>query len=292
MRISDGIVDLLTEEIFTRTGSLPSSQNGDVYRTLCTKLLRCGKLFCTSIMYPHSIGWESIRQGFADNEMASNDHLDFFALCLMDDDKTFRKNNHQSTQGFRIVLPLNFILNIMEPGDENFNLDYALKMLRMRCTPNDLNSAYVIFILVFRNKHWTVYALNRVHGQIDILDPLDWSQKDDQHRYHIPISEVMRSRLDRIFQSFTNGAFDRIFDWTFPYVKVPKQQGEHDCGFFCIHYMEHYNPFTRQMQSEIDKTKSAEFRSQLLHYFMFHRLNQDCRPFPELIEIYDPDKET
>ena len=56
-------------------------------------------------------GWDSIRQGFADNEMASNDHLDFFALCLMDDDKTFRKNNHQSTQGFRIVLPLNFIVS-------------------------------------------------------------------------------------------------------------------------------------------------------------------------------------
>jgi len=129
-----------------------------------------------------------------------------------------------------------------------------------------------IFIPVFRNKHWTVYALNRVHGQIDILDPLDWSQKDDQHRYHIPISEVMRSRLDRIFQSFTNGAFDRIFDWTFPYVKVPKQQGEHDCGFFCIHYMEHYNPFTRQMQSEIDKVSNLYYVSAIFHVNCFNHL--------------------
>ena len=114
--------------------------------------------------------------------------------------------------------------------------------------------------------------LNQVHGQIDILDPLDWSQKDDQHRYHIPISEVMRSRLDRIFQSFTNGAFDRIFDWTFPYVKVPKQQGENDCGFFCIHYMEHYNPFTRQMQSEIDKVSNLYYVSAIFHVNCFNHL--------------------
>jgi hypothetical protein len=56
-------------------------------------------------------GWQSIKEGFDDKEMASSDHLDYFALCLMDDDKTLRKTETRSCQGFRIVLPVAFAVS-------------------------------------------------------------------------------------------------------------------------------------------------------------------------------------
>jgi Ulp1 family protease len=127
-----------------------------------------------------------------------------------------------------------------------------------------LHSFVQIYIPVLRNQHWTVYAVNRFHAQIDILDPQDWAQEDDQHNYHIPIFQQIRSRLDWVFQAFTDGALERMFDWTFPYVKVPKQDPLYDCGFFCMLFIEHYNPRTRVMEFEIDKV--SNFIARLSHF--------------------------
>jgi len=50
-------------------------------------------------------GIQDIFNGFADGEMGNSDQIDFFSLCLMDDDKTFRKSDSVMTAGFRVILP-------------------------------------------------------------------------------------------------------------------------------------------------------------------------------------------
>jgi hypothetical protein len=93
-----------------------------------------------------------------------------------------------------------------------------LKFIHMRCKTEDLIHAYLvshfyyccilrhslkficksffiakqffqqIFIPVLNNAHWTMYCINKVHKQIEILDHQNWEQKDDKNRYHAAIS--------------------------------------------------------------------------------------------------------
>ena len=50
-------------------------------------------------------GSHDIYSGFADKEMGSTDHIDYFSLCLMDDDKTFRKSEAKKSEGYRVIMP-------------------------------------------------------------------------------------------------------------------------------------------------------------------------------------------
>jgi hypothetical protein len=58
-------------------------------------------------------GSKDIYNGIADGEMGCSDHIDYFSLCLMDDDRIFRKSmktyldvviGTELSEGFRVVL--------------------------------------------------------------------------------------------------------------------------------------------------------------------------------------------
>jgi hypothetical protein len=51
------------------------------------------------------IGSYDIYSGFADREMGCTDHIAYFSLCLMDDDRTFRTSIAKMLEGYRVILP-------------------------------------------------------------------------------------------------------------------------------------------------------------------------------------------
>ena len=110
-----------------------------------------------------------------------------------------------------------------------------------------------IFVPVLNNAHWTVYCINKVHKQIDILDPQNWEQKDDKNRHHMRISEKFRERLNNAFQLFAGPSFPNISNWTLPYINVLTQNPKDDYAFFCMLYLENYDGGNREMVLKIDK---------------------------------------
>jgi hypothetical protein len=60
------------------------------------------------------IGRKNIYNGFADREMGCTDHIDYFSICLMDDDHIVRKSlktfldvvtSTELSEGYRVILP-------------------------------------------------------------------------------------------------------------------------------------------------------------------------------------------
>jgi hypothetical protein len=50
------------------------------------------------------IGSQDIYNRFADREMGCTDHIAYFSLCLMDDDRTFKKSGVEMSEGYRVIL--------------------------------------------------------------------------------------------------------------------------------------------------------------------------------------------
>jgi hypothetical protein len=63
--------------------------------------------------------------------------------------------------------------------------------------------------------HWSLYCVNLVHGQIDILDPFPWTNDQDRDRCHGTIAGQIQGRLNAVFQKFTSGRFTDIFEMVF-----------------------------------------------------------------------------
>jgi hypothetical protein len=102
--------------------------------------------------------------------------------------------------------------------------------------------------------HWSVYCVNLVHGQIDILDPSPWTDQQ-QKQIHGGIAHRIRKRLNDIFQSFTGGRFIDFSHWGLPYVPVPKVVVSNDCGFFTMLFLEHYDGENRKLNINIDPVR-------------------------------------
>jgi len=126
-------------------------------------------------------GIHDIFNGFADGEMGNSDEIDFFSLCLTDDDKTFRKSDSVRTTGYRVVLPscisvstflfsgilwsyfsdffthiiiylvLFFFQTILLLDDNVFDVDNLLRFVRMPFSTDDLLRATLVsyFFFVF-----------------------------------------------------------------------------------------------------------------------------------------------
>lgn len=54
-------------------------------------------------MRSRTLGWLFYSCGFADKEMTSSDHIDYFLLCLMDDDRTSRKSSDDMAECYRVI---------------------------------------------------------------------------------------------------------------------------------------------------------------------------------------------
>ena len=126
-----------------------------------------------------------------------------------------------------------------------------------------------IYIPVLRNAHWTIYALNRIHEQIDILDLQEWPRLYDMNKYHQPICKKMRTGLEAVLQRATARKLPSIKDWTFTYVDVPKMAPQYDCAIWCTLYLENYNPVTRQMDRTIIKVTNCLVTCVFLSQQMF-----------------------
>jgi len=110
-----------------------------------------------------------------------------------------------------------------------------------------------IFVPVLKNAHWTLYCINKVHAQIEILDPQDWVQKEDKNRHHMDIVAKIRPRLNELFQLFAGKSFPDISKWSIPYINVPTQNPKDDCAFFIMLYLENYDGGNHEMKITIDK---------------------------------------
>jgi hypothetical protein len=82
-----------------------------------------------------------------------------------------------------------------------------------------------------------MYCINKVHKQVEILDPQNWEQKDDNNQYHIAISVEIRSRLNNVFQMSAGSSLPDISYWTFPYISMPTQNPKDDCAFHLSHFL-------------------------------------------------------
>jgi hypothetical protein len=65
----------------------------------------------TNVTYEF-IGSQDIYNGFAIREMGCKDHIYYFSLCLMDDDRTFRKSGAEMSEGYRVILWARLLVSI------------------------------------------------------------------------------------------------------------------------------------------------------------------------------------
>jgi len=149
-----------------------------------------------------------------------------------------------------------------------------------------INSFLQIFVPVINGQHWTVYCINKIHNQIDILDPQDWSTENDKNEHHLKIAAKFRQRLGFALQMFGGTSFLDISVWSMIYVDLPLQNPKNDCVFFCALYLEFYDGINRVIGNEcaIDKVSQAFHVScQALHFrcqafLMFYQINL-CHSF-------------
>jgi hypothetical protein len=113
-----------------------------------------------------------------------------------------------------------------------------------------------------------VYCINKVHKQVEILDPQNWEQKDDKNRYHTDITVQIHGRLNNVLQMFAESSLPDISNWTFPYITVPTQNPKDACAFFYMLYLKYYNGSDREMGIQIDKV-SWQFISAIFFLCQF-----------------------
>ncbi|KAF8655397.1 hypothetical protein HU200_061138 [Digitaria exilis] len=101
--------------------------------------------------------------------------------------------------------------------------------------------------------HWTVYCINLVHEQIDILDSVAWATEQEMKRYHRGVATKIRERLNKAIQSYTHSKFTDFNKWDFVFVPVPKQEPlSNDCAFFVVLFLEYYDGEKRKMDIDIN----------------------------------------
>ena len=111
----------------------------------------------------------------------------------------------------------------------------------------------LIFVAVFFNSHCTLYCVNKIHGQIEILDPQKAVQKSDRDKYHMRFCLNLRENLHLVLSAFTDGMYGGdISCWDMPYINLQNQITVYDCVFFCMFYMEQYNGARRHLDINID----------------------------------------
>jgi hypothetical protein len=100
--------------------------------------------------------------------------------------------------------------------------------------------------------HWSLYCLNLIHGQIDILDPFPWVNEQDRAGFHGAIAGRIRGRLNVVFQEHTDGVFTDFSQFGLPFVSVPKFANNYDDALYIMLFMEHYDGALRKVSIGID----------------------------------------
>ncbi|KAL6595589.1 hypothetical protein ACP70R_047929 [Stipagrostis hirtigluma subsp. patula] len=227
---------------------------------------------------------KDIIASFAQNHQCDDNVIVFFTSCLLDDERLLRLES----VGYRIILHTRLSeLLLCEDYYESssFNINHVLEFLKQRYTPDQFTNAKHIFFPVHHGSHWTLYVVNFSHQQIDILDSNSWASDRERDAYHGQICERIRDRLYHVLHLFTAGKIADFSDYGWPYVKVELQiPGSNDCAFFVMIFLEFYDADSRKVRYAIQPVDSTDYRYKLLHYMMFHSVNDAKRPFPDVIE--------
>jgi hypothetical protein len=163
--------------------------------------------------------------------------------------------------------------------------------------------------------HWSLYCVNLVHGQIDILDPFPWTNEQDRVAFHGVIAGRICYRLNAVFQDFTHGRFIDFSQFGLPFVSMPKFSNNYDDALYIMLFMEHYDGGLRKVNVAIDpvcylfclpiilsflffsnhirhvltghlpflQDFGMEYKAQILYYMMFHKLNACRKQLPDEI---------
>ncbi|CAL5065659.1 unnamed protein product [Urochloa decumbens] len=229
-----------------------------------------------------------ICDSFQDAKDCYSTFVDYFAQCLRRDDIDKRP----TAAGYRVILPGSlsdtFLFEQYKAG--KYVPRTALIHFSDRFDKKDILHAKLILLPVHHKGHWTVYCVNLVHEQIDILDSSPWPTEKQQKEYHADIAERIRSRLNNALHQYTHGKFTDFSKWGFAFVPVPKQALPNDGGFFSMMFLEHYDGKKRKMDINIDPLLGSQIRAQILYYMLFHKINRE-RPLPHEIEHLAPPPE-
>ncbi|RLM74119.1 uncharacterized protein C2845_PM15G06920 [Panicum miliaceum] len=147
---------------------------------------------------------------------------------------------------------------------------------------SDITNAKLIFIPVCAQRHYFVYCINLIHQRIDILDSIDyfWRATSLDTR-HEPIKNKLPF-MNAAFQKVSGNKFPLFDKWSTPLINLPKQVGPSDCMFFLWKYMEFWDG--ESLHTDINPFKGMIYRVELMHYLMFHPLNQV--DLPDELDIY------
>ncbi|CAN6342492.1 unnamed protein product [Urochloa humidicola] len=223
---------------------------------------------------------------FADDDNASSSLIDYIVHCLRYDDIVHKQDSH----GYRVFLSTGLWTAAkdvhQEYMDDGITETEPFRVMRehleVQLENYDVTKAKLVFIPEYNERHYFVYCLNLIHNRIDILDTIDyWFTDTDSDVYHKPIFEKLPI-INAAFHKVTSGKFPKFLNWSRPFAGVPKQIGPNDCISFLWKYMEFWDGDT--LRTDLNPYKGMIYRIEMMHYAVFHSLNQ--ADLPEELDIY------
>ncbi|CAM0908087.1 unnamed protein product [Alopecurus aequalis] len=143
------------------------------------------------------------------------------------------------------------------------------------------SQSHMVFIPVFHDAHWTLYAFNMCDQKLSILDSLpdttkgvnDTAERHQKTRFNVcdALTVTMNFAID--FRS-----------WEYQFPKVPRQQNRDDCGFFVFNFMRLWDGHQLVRWFPIE---SRELRKDFLAYILLCKDNDMHLPHPISSRIKD-----
>ncbi|XP_062213565.1 uncharacterized protein LOC133914479 [Phragmites australis] len=230
-----------------------------------------------------------IADSFSDGRMTDIFFLEYFVKCLAEDDKLHRAESY----GYRIFMPPR-VCCALNPEELNKGNDRVFdptaldNMVRENLPPTDWSKAKLVFLSMCHREHISVYCINFRHTRIDVLDSLDyksigteWEQHHDKE-----FCDTMMQRLSDSFQRISKKDFKVFANMRrVPFTEAPVMVNRNDCAFFSMKFIEFFDGEESSLRTSIAPEKSGELRSEMLHYLLFHTLN-DIKDMPPEIERF------
>ncbi|RLN03420.1 uncharacterized protein C2845_PM13G08780 [Panicum miliaceum] len=88
--------------------------------------------------------------------------------------------------------------------------------------------------------------------------------------------------INAAFQKVTKNKFPEFDNWSMVFIDAPKQAGPSDCMFFLWKYMEFWDGDC--LNIDINPFKGMIYKAELMHYLMFHPINQ--ADLPDELDLY------
>ncbi|TVU25205.1 hypothetical protein EJB05_27693, partial [Eragrostis curvula] len=228
---------------------------------------------------------EKIADCFSDENEVDMGILEAFVRCLIHDDMVHRPECY----GYRIFVPPSVmsLLNseeLMQKEASEFKAGILAGALRSNLPTTDWSNLKMILVPMCHLGHFSVYCFNLEHNCIDILDPMDYKAGDIRFSDMHPKEwvDLMMSRLSSAFQRISNKSF-KVFDSKRRYrFKVPMMNDEGEAIFFTMKFLEYFDGEENPLRTKIDPERSPQLKAEMLHYLMFHPLNEVEELPPEI----------